>query len=113
MNHEDNEHIKELDESEDELIAVGAEYQGKKVQLGKPFRTPKGPKKFSVYVKNDKNKVQKINFGDPGMSIKRDDPKRRKSYRARHHCDKPGPRWKANYWSCKMWSAKPVSKIAK
>ena len=81
-------------------------------KLNKPFRTPSGPKKFSVYVKNDKGNIVKVNFGDPNMEIKRDDPERRKSYRARHNCDNPGPKWKANYWSCKMWSAKPVSKIA-
>jgi hypothetical protein len=79
--------------------------------LNKPFRTPKGPKKFSVYVKNEKGNVVKVNFGDPNMEIKRDDPARRKSYRARHRCETPGPKWKANYWSCKMWSSKPVSKI--
>jgi hypothetical protein len=83
---------------------------GKK--LNKPFRTPGGPKKFSVYVKNDKGNIVKVNFGDPNMEIKRDDPERRKNYRARHNCNNPGPKWKANYWSCKMWSAKPVSKIA-
>ncbi len=80
-----------------------------KVTLNKPFRTPKGPKKFSVYVKNDKGNVVKVNFGDPNMEIKRDDPERRKSYRARHNCDNPGPKWKANYWSCKMWSSNNVS----
>jgi len=80
-----------------------AEYQGRKVKLGKPFRTPKGPKKFSVYVKNDKGNVVKVNFGDPNMEIKRDDPARRRSFRARHKCDTPGPRWKARYWSCKKW----------
>jgi hypothetical protein len=52
-----------------------------------------------------------VKFGDPNMSIKRDDPERRKSYRARHGCDSPGPQWKANYWSCKMWSKTPVSKL--
>lgn len=88
-----------------------SEYQGRTVKLGKPFRTPGGPKKFSVYVKNDKGNVVKVNFGDPDMEIKRDDPKRRKAYRDRHNCDNPGPRWKANYWSCRMWSAKPVSKL--
>jgi hypothetical protein len=82
-----------------------------KKALNKPFRTPNGPKKFSVYVKNDKGNIVKVNFGDPNMEIKRDDPNRRKNYRARHHCESPGPKWKANYWSCKMWSAKPVSKI--
>ena len=81
-----------------------AEYQGRKVKLGKPFRTPDGPKKFSVYVKNDKGNVVKVNFGDPNMEIKKDNPARRKSFRARHKCDTaPGPRWKARYWSCKMW----------
>jgi len=85
----------------------------KNVKLNKPFRTPGGPKKFSVYVKNNKGNVVKVNFGDPNMDIKRDDPNRRKNYRARHHCDNPGPKWKANYWSCRNWSKKPVSKIVK
>ena len=85
--------------------AESAKYQGRKVTLNKPFRTPKGPKKFSVYVKNDKDNVVKVNFGDPDMEIKRDDPKRRKSFRARHKCDNPGPKWKARYWSCWQWRA--------
>ena len=80
-----------------------AEYQGRKVQLGKPFRTPDGPKKRSVYVKNDKGNVVKVNFGDPNMKIKKSDPGRRKNFRARHNCDNPGPRWKARYWSCRAW----------
>ena len=81
-----------------------SEYQGRKVKLNKPFRTPDGPKKFSVYVKNEKGNVVKVNFGDPNMEIKRDNPARRKSFRARHKCDtNPGPKWKARYWSCKMW----------
>lgn len=84
---------------------------GKKVKLNKPFRTPDGPKKFSVYVKNDKGNVVKVNFGDPNMEIRRDNPKRRRNYRARHNCANPGPRWKANYWSCKMWSTKNVSDL--
>ena len=75
--------------------------KGKK--LNKPFRTPGGPKKFSVYVKNDKGNVVKVNFGDPNMSIKRDDPNRRKSFRARHNCDNPGPKTKARHWSCYQW----------
>jgi len=84
--------------------AKGAEYQGRKVTLNKPFRTPDGPKKRSVYVKNQKGNVVKVNFGDPNMEIKKDDPARRKSFRARHKCDtNPGPKWKARYWSCKMW----------
>jgi hypothetical protein len=78
-----------------------------KKALNKPFRTSKGPKKFSVYVKNEKGNIVKVNFGDPNMEIKRDDPARRKSFRARHQCDtNPGPRWKARYWSCKMWESK-------
>ena len=79
-----------------------AEAKEKKT-LNKPFRTPGGPKKFSVYVKNEKGNVVKVNFGDPNMEIKRDDPKRRKSFRARHNCANPGPKTKARYWSCKQW----------
>jgi hypothetical protein len=94
------------------LMYVGeAAENNSKVKLNKPFRTPSGPKKFSVYVKNDKGNVVKVNFGDPNMEIKRDDPERRKSYRARHNCDTPGPKWKANYWSCKMWSKTNVSDL--
>jgi hypothetical protein len=85
--------------------------KGKK--LNKPFRTPKGPKKFSVYVKNEKGNVVKVNFGDPNMEIKRDDPGRRKNFRARHNCSNPGPKTKARYWSCKMWSKKSVTKVTK
>lgn len=80
-----------------------AEYQGRKVQLGKPFLTPGGPKKRSVYVKNAKGNVVKVNFGDPNMKIKKNIPARRRSFRARHNCDSPGPRWKARYWSCRKW----------
>jgi hypothetical protein len=83
-----------------------------KAPLNKPFRLPSGSKKkFGVYVKNEKGNIVKVTFGDPNMSIKRDNPERRKAYRSRHDCDNPGPKYKANYWSCKMWSAKPVSKI--
>ena len=85
------------------FVSKAAEYQGRKVKLGKPFRTPDGPKKMSVYVKNDKGNVVKVNFGDPNMEIKKDNPARRKSFRARHNCDNPGPRWKARYWSCRAW----------
>jgi hypothetical protein len=85
--------------------------KGKK--LNKPFRTPKGPKKFSVYVKNEKGNVVKVNFGDPNMEIKRDNPNRRKSFRARHNCADPGPKTKARYWSCKMWSKKSVTNVTK
>jgi len=82
---------------------ISATKNGKKVTLNKPFRTPDGPKKFSVYVKNDRGNVVKVNFGDPNMKIKKNIPERRKSFRARHNCDNPGPKWKAKYWSCKMW----------
>ena len=79
-----------------------AEYQGKKVKLNDPIRG--GSKKFYVYVKNEKGNVIKVSFGDTtGLSIKRDDPARRKSFRARHNCENPGPKWKARYWSCKAW----------
>jgi hypothetical protein len=82
---------------------IAAEKNGRKVTLNKPFRTPDGPKKFSVYVKNEKGNVVKVNFGDPNMKIKKNIPERRKSFRARHNCDNPGPKWKARYWSCKAW----------
>ena len=78
-----------------------AEYQGRKVALGKPTRGD--VKKFKVYVKNDKGNVVKVNFGDPNMRIKKSNPARRKSFRARHNCSSPGPRWKARYWSCRKW----------
>ena len=80
-----------------------AEYHGRKVSLGKPFLTPGGPKKRSVYVKNAKGNVVKVNFGDPNMRIKKSIPARRKSFRARHNCSNPGPRDKARYWSCRAW----------
>ena len=78
-----------------------AEYQGRKVTLNKPMRGD--VKKSKVYVKNDKGNVVKVNFGDPNMRIKKSNPQRRKSFRARHNCDNPGPKWKARYWSCKAW----------
>jgi hypothetical protein len=80
-----------------------AEYQGKKVTLNDPVRSSDGNKKFHVYVKNEKGNVIKLGFGDPNMEIKRDDPARRKSFRARHNCDNPGPKYKARYWSCYQW----------
>jgi hypothetical protein len=86
-----------------------AEYKGRKVSLGKIMRGDR--KKYKVHVKNDKGNVVKVEFGDPNMEIKRDNPKRRKSFRARHRCDNPGPRWKARYWSCRTWSKTPVSKM--
>ena len=85
-----------------------AEYQGRKVKLGKPMRGD--VKKFKVYVKNPKGNVVKVNFGHGGtsakrktMRIKKSNPARRKSFRARHNCDSPGPRHKARYWSCRAW----------
>ena len=88
-----------------------AEYQGRKVTLNKPTRGD--VKKFKVYVKNDKGNVVKVNFGHGGtsakkkgektMRIKKSNPERRKSFRARHNCDNPGPKWKARYWSCRAW----------
>jgi hypothetical protein len=95
----------------DGLRVEAAEYQGKKVELNKPMRGD--VKKYKVYVKNDKGNVVKVNFGDKNMEIKRDDPERRKNFRARHNCSNPGPKWKARYWSCKMWSSKSVSDILK
>jgi len=79
-----------------------AEYRGRKVTLNKPTRGD--VKKFKVYVKDPKTgNVKKVNFGDPNMRIKKSNPKRRKSFRARHNCDNPGPKTKARYWSCKKW----------
>ncbi len=94
-------------EGDEEYITmeIWAEEKGKGKKLNKPFRTPGGPKKFSVYVKNEKGNVVKVNFGDPNMSIKRDNPERRKSFRARHNCANPGPKTKARYWSCRQWRA--------
>jgi len=87
--------------NEDEIIDE-AEYQGRKVSLGKPMRGD--VKKFKVYVKDPKTKnVKKVNFGDPNMKIKKSNPARRRSFRARHNCDNPGPRTKARYWSCRKW----------
>lgn len=88
---------------EDVSYEAWAEEKKTGKKLNKPFRTSKGPKKFSVYVKNEKGNVVKVNFGDPNMEIKRDDPARRKSFRARHNCANPGPKTKARYWSCKQW----------
>ena len=84
-----------------------AEYQGRKVKLGKVMQGD--AKKFKVYVKNPKGNVVKVNFGQGGkakggtMKIRKSNPKPRKSFRARHNCDNPGPRHKARYWSCKKW----------
>ena len=84
-----------------DLSILEAKYQGREVSLGK--RMQGDVKKFKVYVKNAKGNVVKVNFGDPNMRIKKSNPKRRKSFRARHNCANPGPRWKARYWSCRAW----------
>lgn len=89
---EEVENDEELDE---------AEYQGRQVKLGKPMAGD--VKKSKVFVKNEKGNVVKVNFGDKNMTIKKNIPARRKSFRARHNCDNPGPRTKARYWSCKAW----------
>ena len=86
--------------NEDETIDE-AEYQGRKVKLGKPMKGD--VKKFKVYVKNPKGNVVKVNFGQKGVKIKKDNPARRRSFRARHNCANPGPRHKARYWSCRKW----------
>jgi len=78
-----------------------AEYQGKEVPLGK--KLPGDVKKSKVYVRKPDGKVVKVNFGDKKMRIKKSNPARRKSFRARHNCKNPGPRWKARYWSCRSW----------
>jgi hypothetical protein len=80
-----------------------SEYKGRKVTLNKPFYTPDGPKKRSVYVKNSKGNVVKVNFGDPNMEIKRDSPSHRKSFRARHKCSEKKDKTTPGYWSCKAW----------
>lgn len=79
-----------------------ATYRGKKVTLNKPIRTPGESKKFKVFVK-DGGKVKIVRFGDPNMKIRKSNPAARKSFRARHNCDSPGPKTKARYWSCKNW----------
>ena len=80
-----------------------SEYKGRKVTLNKPFYTPDGPKKRSVYVKNSKGNVVKVNFGDPNMKIKKSIPSHRKSFRARHKCSEKTDRTTPGYWSCKAW----------
>ena len=92
------------DSDEDEIkppIVSEAEYQGRKVSLGKPMRGD--VKKFKVFVKNPKGNVVKVNFGDPNMRIKKSNPARRKSFRARHRCATAKDRTTARYWSCRKW----------
>jgi hypothetical protein len=89
-------------EYNDEMINEG-EYQGRKVTLNKPVRSSGGPKKFHVFVKNPKGNVVKVNFGQKGARIKKNNPVRRSNFRARHNCDNPGPKTGARYWSCRNW----------
>jgi hypothetical protein len=93
------EHLQSLEEG----VLEEAEYHGRKVTLNKPFLTPDGPKKRSVYVKNKKGNVVKVNFGDKKLKIKKSNPKRRKSFRARHKCSQKKDKTTAGYWSCKAW----------
>ena len=98
--HKDGDYINVDGLNEDQLEE--AEYRGRKVKLNKPMRGD--VKKFKVYVKDPKTgNIKKVNFGDPNMRIKKSNPKRRKSFRARHNCDNPGPKTKARYWSCRKW----------
>ena len=93
-------------------VTEKAEYDGRPVELNNPTKGDR--KKYKVYVRNEKGNVVKVEFGDPNMEIKRDDPARRKSFRARHNCDNPGPKYKARYWSCKFWEkGKTVTDLMK
>ena len=78
-----------------------AKYHGRTVPLGKPMAGD--VKKSKVYVRKPNGSIVKVNFGDKTMRIKKSNPGRRKNFRARHHCENPGPRWKARYWSCRAW----------
>ena len=89
-----------------------AEYQGKQVTLNKPRRTTGGSSKFEVFVQ-DGDKVKRVSFGDPNMSIRRDNPKARANFRARHNCDTKKDKTTAGYWSCRMWSASSVTSLTK
>jgi hypothetical protein len=79
-----------------------AEYKGKKVSVGKPFRTPGEGKKFAVYVKSPTGRIKKVRFGDPNLTVKNNNPARAKSFRARHKCSEKKDRMKAGYWACRI-----------
>ena len=98
LKEEDLQQSTELLESDDD----------KNVTLNKPFRTPNGPKKFAVYVKNSEGKTVIVRFGDPNAEIKTDDAERRKNFRARHNCSDQKDKTTPAYWSCKMWSTSSV-----
>lgn len=100
---EDYEDFGEATEEYDVSHLTAAEYQGRKVTLNKPFRTPGEKRKFAVYVKNPQGNVIILRFGDPSMTIKKHIPERRKSFRARMRCDNPGPKYKKRYWACWAW----------
>lgn len=96
----------------DEVSAAVSEGDKKKLgkhKLNKPFRTPSGPKKFAVYVR-DGDKIKIVRFGDPSLSIKTSDPERRKNFRARHKCSEKKDKTSAGYWSCRMWNSKDAVK---
>jgi hypothetical protein len=85
-----------------------AEYQGKKVTTGKPFRTPGEKKKFAVYVRSSSGKIKKVRFGDPNMKIRASNPARRKSFAARHKCSEKKDRTTPGYWSCRSHRMKSL-----
>lgn len=89
-------------ESDDFDFLNEAEHRGKKVNLGRPFRTPGGPKKFAVYVKSPSGNIKKVTFGDPNLRVKNANKARAKSFRARHKCDQKKDRTKAGYWACNV-----------
>ena len=88
-------------ETEEDILAE-AKHRGKNVNIGKPFRTPGGPKKFAVYVKSKNGGVKKVTFGDPGLRVKNANKKAAKSFRARHNCKDKKDRTTAGYWSCNV-----------
>jgi|LakMenEpi03Aug12_release.lakeMendotaPanAssembly.Ray.scaffolds.fasta_scaffold34012_4 hypothetical protein len=94
------------------LSKKGNTYQGKKVTLNKPFYTPGERKKSAVYVKNDNGNVIKVRFGDANMEIKRDNPERRKNFRARHNCATAKDKTTPKYWSCAAWGVAMVGTSA-
>jgi hypothetical protein len=98
----DNPEFSKIHNQEGTAMMNEAEYHGRKVSLGKPFRTSGGPKKFSVYVKNKSGNVVKVNFGDPNLKVRNANPERAKSFRARHKCDQKKDRTTPGYWSCNV-----------
>ena len=102
INRDDEERVADANiTGKNPYVVSEAEYQGRNVTLNKPMQGD--VKKSKVYVKNAEGNVVKVNFGAKGMSIKKNNPERRKSFRARHNCKNPGPKWKARYWSCRAW----------